>query len=436
MVAPCVAEYFALAQTVHATLPLLVLYLPATHPEHGPPFAPVYPALQTQAAAAELWLGEVELSGQPTQISTAVAPTVTEYVPAPQSVHAALPALVLYLPATHSAHEPTGPVLPAGQSNVHAAKAVLPAAETPPAPQDVHALAPVAPVAPDHVPATQSTHAALPVTILYLPATHAEHVPPFAPVKPALQVQAVITVLELGAFALEGQAKHVDEALAPTAAEYVADPQSVHTALPLLVLYLPATHVEQTPPSGPEDPALHVQIVLDAAEFEFARQTRHAEDAVAPTVCKYVPVPQSVHASLPALVLYFPATHNAHVPGSPVLPAGQGGVVQTLAPAVDVEPAAHVLHADALGMLVYLPAEQDEHAPGTTNGTTSANERYPPYWYMYKYRPLTTWSQFTVTHVISQTYVPGFWTSDLQILFSGEFQARPSPIAKYQLLES
>ena len=124
---------------------------------------------------------------------------------------------------------------------------MLPAGETPP-PQDVQTLKAVAPVTADHVPAAQSVHAAMPVLILYLPATHAEHVAPFAPVNPALHVQAVITVLETGAFAFAGHAEHVDDVLAPTAPENVAVPQSVHASLPALLLYLPATQAEHTPP--------------------------------------------------------------------------------------------------------------------------------------------------------------------------------------------
>ena len=81
-----------------------------------------------------------------------------------------------------------------------------------------------------------------------------------------------MAALELGEFELEGHAKHTDDDIAPTVAEYVFAPQSVQATLPLLVLYLPATQVEQTPPSGPVNPALHVQVELDAAEFEFAGQ--------------------------------------------------------------------------------------------------------------------------------------------------------------------
>jgi hypothetical protein len=106
-------------------------------------------------------------------------------------------------------------------------------------------------------------------------------------VNPALQVQAATAVLEKGAFEFEGHVRQVDKALAPTAAEYVAVPQSVHVALPLVVLYLPATHPEHTPPSGPVNPALQVQAAmteLDTTEFEFVGHAKHTVDVLAPTV--------------------------------------------------------------------------------------------------------------------------------------------------------
>jgi len=42
-------------------------------------------------------------------------------------------------------------------------------------------------------------------------------------------------------------------------AEYVPIPHSVHVPDPASALNFPATHSEQFPPSGPEEPALHVQ---------------------------------------------------------------------------------------------------------------------------------------------------------------------------------
>ena len=106
-------------QSVQPTLPLLVLNFPATQAEHVAPFAPVNPALQVQAALSELETGAFEFEEQDKQVDEALAPTTAEYVAMPQSVHAALPGLVLYLPATHSAHAPGGPVLPASHAAAH-----------------------------------------------------------------------------------------------------------------------------------------------------------------------------------------------------------------------------------------------------------------------------------------------------------------------------
>ena len=102
-------------------------------------------------------------------------------------------------------------------------------------------------------------------------------------------MQAPTTELELGEFEFAGQVKHTDAALALTVTEYVATPQSVHATLPVLVLYLPAIQPEHTPPSGPENPALHVQAPtteLEIGEFEFVGQVKHTDAALALTVAE------------------------------------------------------------------------------------------------------------------------------------------------------
>jgi hypothetical protein len=101
------------------SLPVVDLKVPTTQAVHVPPLDPVKPVLQVQAASAELGLGELELVGHATQVVATVAPTVVEYLPAPQlmqavanvvvvvikyfptaqSVHAAVSAVVLYFPA-------------------------------------------------------------------------------------------------------------------------------------------------------------------------------------------------------------------------------------------------------------------------------------------------------------------------------------------------
>jgi hypothetical protein len=108
-------EYFPAPQSVHAALPVLILYLPATQAVHVPPSGPVNPALQVQAARVVLGLGELELLGHVRHVASTVACVLVEYFPAPQSVHAALPVSILYLPASQAVHEPAGPVYPAPQ---------------------------------------------------------------------------------------------------------------------------------------------------------------------------------------------------------------------------------------------------------------------------------------------------------------------------------
>ena len=52
----------------------------------------------------------------------------------------------------------------------------------------------------------------------------------------------------------------------------------VHVASPGASLYLPATHVSHTPPSGPVYPGLHTQSPtssLDPADWESAGQPTH-----------------------------------------------------------------------------------------------------------------------------------------------------------------
>ena len=48
------------------------------------------------------------------------------------------------------------------------------------------------------------------------------------------------------------QSVHVEATDAPVAVEYLPAAQSVQSALPAVALYLPATHAEHGPPSGPE----------------------------------------------------------------------------------------------------------------------------------------------------------------------------------------
>jgi hypothetical protein len=100
-------------------------------------------------------------------------------------------------------------------------KAALPAGELEFDGQVMHVEAPTAV---EYVPPAQSEHlpsvmAEVAFDALYFPATHAVHVPPLGPVHPALQVQFVKDALPAGEVEFDGQAMHVELAVAPTAIE-------------------------------------------------------------------------------------------------------------------------------------------------------------------------------------------------------------------------
>jgi len=52
-------------QGTHTAFPVPVLYLPAAHKVHTPPFDPAHPVLQTQSFDASLPSGEAEFAGHP-----------------------------------------------------------------------------------------------------------------------------------------------------------------------------------------------------------------------------------------------------------------------------------------------------------------------------------------------------------------------------------
>lgn len=98
-----------------------------------------------------------------------------------------------------------------------------------------------------------------PVGVLYFPATQFIHVPPSGPDDPALQVQPAKAEVPAGEYEFAGQVMLVSD-VAPAPRRYLPAPQSVHVAAPVDVLYFPATHWVHVPPSGPDAPALQVQL--------------------------------------------------------------------------------------------------------------------------------------------------------------------------------
>ena len=91
-------------QSMHWDAPVKSLYFPAMHGVHVPPSGPECPALHLQAANAVLCSSELALSGHGRHVETDVAPTVAEYSPAKQLLHAPAPGEFLYCPATHAVH--------------------------------------------------------------------------------------------------------------------------------------------------------------------------------------------------------------------------------------------------------------------------------------------------------------------------------------------
>jgi hypothetical protein len=128
---------------------------------------------------------------------------VLEYVPAGHGTHALAllaPAAIEYAPAGHDIQTlaPAAAEYAPAEQFVHA---LAPVSEYPPAEQFMQTLALLAPETPEYLPVPQSVHVALPLVVLYFPATQPVHGPPSGPVKPALQIcgiQALTSELPLG----------------------------------------------------------------------------------------------------------------------------------------------------------------------------------------------------------------------------------------------
>ena len=97
----------------------------------------------------------------------------------------------------------------------------------------------------------------------------------------------------------------------------------------------------------------------------------HETSDVAPTATEYLPVTQSVHASRPDTLLYFPETHRVHVPPScPDDPALQVQADKAELPAVESELDGHSRQAASVVRAVvhvsrYRPAGHAEISTST-----------------------------------------------------------------------
>ena len=153
---------------------------------------------------------------------------------------------------------------------------------------------------------------------MYDPAAHAVHPPPFAPVKPILQVQSVCTLLPAAELEFAGQLVQVPDPVAPTAPEYVLAPhatQALSDAAPDVARYLPAPQLRQV-----EAPVV--------VEYVPAPQSTQELASVAPVVVRYLPAPQSTQelaTVAPVVARYLPATQSVQTVSIAdlYLPAGQ-----------------------------------------------------------------------------------------------------------------
>ena len=199
------------------------------------------------------------------QLAILLEPCCNENMFAGHIKHAVEPMSDLYVPAAHCAHAPPfAPVCPGLHSQT--ASETLPAGECELSGQNKHVTAPG--------------------IGWYVVVGHIVHGPPIGPVKPALHTQSAMLMLPAGRTEPAGHPTH---ATAPAPNANVPAEHSEHAAEPVSFLNLPGTHATHCPPSGPEKPALHKQlliVVLPMGETEFAGQIEHVPE---PDTCLYFP---------------------------------------------------------------------------------------------------------------------------------------------------
>jgi len=235
----------------HPAAPPALLNVPAGHALHATPSeAAVYPGRHAQSVKSLLPAAEVEFKGQAVQLSD---PVVTLNVPASHAAHSTPSEAAVY----------HGTVCPG--RHLQSASSLLPATEV-----------------------VFEGHAAQlpdPAVALYVPAKHALHAPPSAPVNPTEHRHSALP--------------EEDSALAG---------QVSHPAVPASLLNVPAGHaLHATPAEAAVYPGRHAQSassLLPATEMVFEGHAAQLPD--------------------PAMALCVPASHAMHVPPSaPVYPGGQ-----------------------------------------------------------------------------------------------------------------
>jgi hypothetical protein len=220
---------------------------------HVPPFTPVYPASHWHQTERLLPLGENEFAGQSRQVLAAKAPTVVEYLPAPQ------PMQVL------AAEAPTvGEYFPATQSVQLVAIEAPTVGEYFPAPQPIQVLAAEAPTMGEYFPAVQSEHTE--PASEYMPAAQAtqavEVVDPDGEDVPALQSEHEEPASEyLPAEQATQAVQFVDRD-----GEDVPALQLEHEEAPTVGEYFPALQSEHTEPASEYVPAAQATQAVDVVD--------------------------------------------------------------------------------------------------------------------------------------------------------------------------
>ena len=213
-------EYFPCEHKSHSAEPFTVLVRPRNT---RLAFRPIRPRVPLVACTVGQQLAPVHPStcapDTRCTLTRRSPPWLYEYLPREHSVQAVDPFTSLYVPAMHAAQvAPSGPVYPL--LHVQLVSTLLPAPEYVCAGHALHVDSEMLPVAVEYFPCEHRVHAAEPFTSLYVPATHASHSTPSAPVYPLLHVQLVSTLLPAPEYVCAGHALHVDSELLPVAVEY------------------------------------------------------------------------------------------------------------------------------------------------------------------------------------------------------------------------
>ena len=133
----------------------------------------------------------------------------------------------------------------------------------------VHTACPLA----ESLPNGHAVHAALPFTVLNVPAAHAVHVTsPPGPVYPGTHAHALLALLPAADCVRFGHtvqlcapepenvsAGHGAHPVEPFAAAKLPAPHSAHASLLVVFLYFPTAHAAHGPSAGPVYPELHKQ---------------------------------------------------------------------------------------------------------------------------------------------------------------------------------